>query len=114
MEVWNKVDGLGQDEIDAVLARAGSVPDGRAVPISALTGFGCGDLVSAIDRFFSAQRMILDLDIDLSDGRALAWLYARGEVLGRDDRDSVAHITVALDPPDLARFRRDFSIGANV
>jgi GTP-binding protein HflX len=114
MEVWNKVDGLGQDEIDAVLARAGSVPDGRAVPISALTGFGCGDLVSAIDRFFSAQRMILDLDIDLSDGRALAWLYARGEVLGRDDRDSVAHITVALDPPDLARFRRDFSIGASV
>ena len=114
MEVWNKVDGLGQDEIDAVLARAGSVADGRAVPISALTGFGCGDLVSAVDRFFSAQRMILDLDIDLSDGRALAWLYARGEVLGRDDRDSIAHITVALDPPDLARFRRDFSIGANV
>lgn len=114
MEVWNKVDGLGPDEIDAVLTRAKSVPDGRAVPISALTGFGCEDLVSSIDRFFSAQRMVLDLDIDLSDGRALAWLYARGEVLGRDDRDSIAHITVALDPPDLARFRRDFPIGANL
>jgi len=112
MEIWNKVDGLDPEALEAVLARAAATPEARAVPISALSGFGCGDLVTAIDRFFSSQRMILDLDIDLSDGRALAWLYARGEVLERDDRDSVAHVTVALDPPDLARFRRDFTAGA--
>jgi len=31
-----------------------------------------------------------------------------GEVLSRDDRDQTAHLTVALDPPDVARFRRQF------
>ena len=112
MEVWNKIDGLEGEHLDAVLARAKTLDEGKAVPISALTGFGCEDLVAKIDQFFSSQRMILDLDINLSDGRALAWLYARGEVLERDDRDEIAHVTVALDPPDLARFRRDFAIGA--
>ena len=112
MEVWNKIDGLEGEHLDAVLARAKTLDEGKAVPISALTGFGCQDLVTKIDQFFSSQRMILDLDINLADGRALAWLYARGEVLERDDSDEVAHVTVALDPPDLARFRRDFASSA--
>ncbi len=112
MEVWNKIDGLEGEHLDAVLARAKTLDEGKAAPISALTGFGCADLVTKIDQFFSSQRMILDLDINLTDGRALAWLYARGEVLERDDRDEVAHVTVALDPPDLARFRRDFATSA--
>lgn len=111
MEVWNKIDGLEGEHLDAVLARAKTLEEGKAAPISALTGAGCADLVTMIDQFFSSQRMILDLDVNLSDGRALAWLYARGEVLERDDRDEIAHVTVALDPPDLARFRRDFAIG---
>ena len=112
IEVWNKIDGLEGDHLTEVLARAKTTEDGRAIPISALTGAGCPDLVASIDRFFSAQRMILDLDIDLTDGRALAWLYARGEILERADHDQIAHVTVALDPPDLARFRRDFATGA--
>lgn len=112
MEVWNKIDGLEGEHLDAVLARAKTLDEGKAAPISALTGFGCPDLVTKIDQFFSSQRMILDLDINLTDGRALAWLYARGEVLERDDSDEVAHVTVALDPPDLARFRRDFAASA--
>jgi GTP-binding protein HflX len=112
MEVWNKIDGLEGDHLTEVMARARTAEDGRAVPISALTGAGCPELVASIDRFFSAQRMILDLDIDLTDGRALAWLYARGEILERADHDQIAHVTVALDPPDLARFRKDFAVGA--
>jgi GTP-binding protein HflX len=106
VEVWNKIDLLPQDEREAALARGQANRDHIAV--SALTGAGCEVLTDRLDQALSSRREVLRLTIDLADGKQLAWLYDRGEVLSRDDRDQTAHVTVALDPPDVARFRRQF------
>jgi GTPase len=106
LEVWNKIDLLPEPE------RAGALADGGAnrnhIAVSALTGAGCAALTDRLDATLSSRREILELDVDLADGRLLAWLYDRGEVLSRADRDQTARVTVALDPPDVARFRRQF------
>ena len=47
----------------------------------------------------------LKLDVPLSDGAALAWLYDRGAVMSRKDDDSMAHLEVKLSEADLGRFR---------
>ncbi len=44
------------------------------------------------------------LDVALTDGAALAWLYRHGEVLARHDEGEVAHIEVGLAAEDLDRF----------
>jgi len=106
LEVWNKIDLLPPDERAAALAR--SEGNKSRVLVSALTGAGTDQLIARLDQALSSQREILKLDVDLADGRMLAWLYDRGEVLSRDDRDQTAHVTVALDPPDVARFQRQF------
>jgi GTP-binding protein HflX len=106
LEVWNKIDRLAPDEREAAAARARS--NRNQVLVSALTGAGTDGLIARLDQELSSQREILRLDVDLADGRKLAWLYDKGEVLSRDDRDQTAHLTVALDPPDVARFRRQF------
>jgi GTP-binding protein HflX len=105
-EAWNKIDLLPEAERSAAQTR--SHANRNHVAVSALTGVGCDALTARLDAALSSQREVLTLDIDLADGRKLAWLYDRGEVLSRDDHEQTAHLTVALDPPDVARFRRQF------
>jgi GTP-binding protein HflX len=45
------------------------------------------------------------LDIPLTDGKTLAWIYGRGEVIGRRDDNEAAHISVRLSEEDISRLR---------
>jgi len=106
VEVLNKLDRLPLADQPVVLAQAGRGLD--RVAISALTGLGVDRLFDLIDRRMVAGRDVVALDIDVSDGAAIAWLYGRGEVLDRTDDEDRAHLRVALEPADLARFESRF------
>jgi GTP-binding protein HflX len=106
IEVLNKIDLLDGHARDLVLERARREPD--AVAVSARTGEGCDDLLALLDRVMAAQRMLHRFDLDLADGAALAWLYAHGNVVQREDREGRASVQVTLDPADLARFEHRF------
>ena len=75
------------------------------MPISAATGEGCDVLVGLLDRRLETDRHLVHLDVPVSDGAALAWLYRHGEVVSRRDDDSEAHLDVRLSDADLGRFR---------
>ncbi|MBP2298452.1 GTP-binding protein HflX [Azospirillum picis] len=106
IEVLNKIDALDGDSRAAVLVQTGRNP--RAVAVSALSGEGIDDLDRLLDERMNAHRQVVDLTVGLDDGAALAWLYAKGEVLDRRDDDERAHLHVAIDPADLARFEKRF------
>jgi GTP-binding protein HflX len=97
VEVLNKADLLGG--IDAVERRS---PD--AVAVSALTGEGLPALRAAIDARISAQLVVMDVALPPSDGAAIAWLHAHGEVLERQDTDDAVRLKVRLSQMDRARF----------
>jgi GTP-binding protein HflX len=104
VEVLNKIDLLLPERREVVLNQ--SARNGDAVPVSALTGEGCEALLQCIDRKLASTREIVKLSVDRSDGAAIAWLYAHGEVLTRADEGSETRLTVSLDPADRARFER--------
>ncbi|MSO81263.1 MAG: GTPase HflX [Alphaproteobacteria bacterium] len=104
IEALNKVDLLDAKSRDAIAERARR--DGRAVPLSALTGEGCVALLDAIEADLAATQTVAEVEVSLSDGAELAWLYRKGEVLSREDTDEVSRVRVRLDPADLARFNR--------
>jgi GTP-binding protein HflX len=106
VEVLNKIDRLDEDARAAVIAQTRRDP--RKVAVSAITGDGIGDLDALLDQRMNAGRQVVDLAVDLGNGAALAWLYDRGEVLDRHDDECQAHLHVALDPADLARFEKRF------
>ena len=106
VEILNKVDRLPEEERDRLSWQEGRKPE--LLPVSALTGDGTGRLLDFIDRRLSSNRTIIDLDVDLSDGGALAWLYRSGEVLYRHDDETQAHLKVGLDPSELARFETHY------
>jgi GTP-binding protein HflX len=45
------------------------------------------------------------VDVPLADGKTLAWIYSRGEVLGRRDDSEAAHLSVRFSDADLGRLR---------
>jgi GTP-binding protein HflX len=104
VEVLNKIDLL--DEVEASALKAQATRNHDVVPISAVTGEGCDELIRLLDRRLDGNRQAVALRVRLSDGAALAWLYRHGEILSRRDDDVAAHVSVRLSEADLGRFRR--------
>lgn len=106
LEVWNKLDLLDSEARTLVRNRATRNED--TVAVSALTGEGCDDLLRALDRRLAECRHVVDIEVSLADGAALAWLYRHGEILERHDEGLLARVVVALDAEDEAQFRSRF------
>jgi GTPase len=104
IEALNKIDLLDPEAHEHVQAIAATGPQRRrAFPISAATGEGIEALLTAIGERLSADNRALQVDVPLSDGATIAWLYRHGEVRARHDAEAVAHFTVALDAEAKAR-----------
>jgi len=103
IEVLNKIDLLGEDARESLVNQ--SLRNEEVVALSAVTGEGCAALLSTIAARLDRAMQPLRIDIPLSDGKTLAWIYARGEVLGRRDDEEAAHLSVRLSEADLGRLR---------
>jgi GTP-binding protein HflX len=103
VEAMNKIDLLDPSTRASI---AGDAPRNRqSVALSAATGEGCEGLLALIDRRLESEVAVVRLDIPLSDGKTLAWIYRHGEILGRRDDDEAAHLSVRLSHTDIARLR---------
>ena len=103
VEVLNKIDLLDPTERDSFLNQAQR--NTQTVALSAATGEGCGGLLRLLDGRLEAEARAVRLDVPLSDGQTLAWIYRHGEVLGRRDDAEAAHLSVRLSEADLGRLR---------
>jgi GTPase len=103
IEVLNKIDLLDEEERASLVSQ--TERNAEIVALSAVTGEGCGSLLQLLDRRFENSAHPVRLDVPLSDGQTLAWIYAHGEVLGRRDDSDAAHLSVRLSDADLGRLR---------
>ena len=103
IEALNKIDLLDAERRAFLQNQAQRNRD--VVPISAATGEGCGVLTGLLDHRLEGDRALVHLDVPVSDGAALAWLYRHGEVVSRRDDEQEAHLAVRLSDADLGRFK---------
>jgi GTPase len=103
IEALNKIDLLDELSHDALINQ--SRHNEEIVPLSAVTGEGCDALLRLIEARLDQAAQPVRLDIPLSDGKTLAWVYAHAEVLGRRDDSEAAHLSVRLSEADLGRLR---------
>ena len=106
IEALNKIDRLDGEERLRVRSRAARNPDQEAT--SAVTGEGCAELLALIERRLHEDRRLEEVCLGAGDGKAIAWLYAHGDVARRRDEDERVVLQVALDPMNAARFERLF------
>ncbi|HVJ51547.1 MAG TPA: GTPase HflX [Aliidongia sp.] len=102
IEALNKIDRLDDEAKSALINRASRKQ--ASVPLSAVTGEGCDALLQLLDKRLEEGTRAVPLDVELSDGAGIAWLYRNGEVLERRDDEAMAHFLVNLRPDDLDRF----------
>ncbi len=104
IEVHNKIDQWSADHNHENYA----APAG-AVPISAITGEGCAELLKLIDDKLSAELLATyHYTIPHENGRAIAWLYANGQVMDHTEEEATAHYEVRLSAANAARFHQQF------
>lgn len=106
IEVYNKVDLLGGDALDAVRNEA----DRRlnVVCVSALQSTGVIQVLEAIETELSRDDLSLDLELPFDDGEALAWLYEQGAVSKRNDMEFTITLNLTISKPDADRFTKRF------
>ncbi|NNM57878.1 GTPase HflX [Acidocella sp.] len=97
LEVLNKADLLGG---------VGNVIQGEGIAVSALTGEGLERLRAGIDARLAARMEVLEMELPVSDGARIAWLYRNGEVLARADGEELVKLRVRMTAADKARFAR--------
>ncbi len=97
LEVLNKADLLGG---------VGNVIQGEGIAVSALTGEGLERLRAGIDARLAARMEVLEMELPVSDGARIAWLYRNGEVLARADGEELVKLRVRITAADKARFER--------
>ena len=95
LEVLNKADLLGG---------VNGVVQGDGIAVSALTGEGLARLCRTIDDRLAAQLDVLEVEIPVTDGAKLAWVYRHGEVLQRQDNEMLVTLQVRMSAVDKARF----------
>ncbi|MBZ0261745.1 MAG: GTPase HflX [Hyphomicrobiales bacterium] len=81
IEVWNKADLLDPHALATREAQAQRRDD--CVLLSSLDGQGVDELLEKIERRLAKKSTVYEIMIDAADGKGMAWLHQRGEVLAR-------------------------------
>ena len=88
LEVWNKIDRLDSEQRVRIFNVAERQQHRRLrLLVSALSGEGIENLLTAIESRLGEARQTLQLFLDPADGAGLSWLYRHSEVLSRQMRD---------------------------
>ncbi len=109
IEVWNKIDLLpeGREALQA-LRPAGSVS--AVVEVSAQTGEGVDNLLSAIERTLSAKSRTYKVHIPHQNGADVGWLYGHAEIIGKGEPDEAGQTyEVRVDPRHRESFAQRFA-----
>ena len=77
-------------------------------PVSAVTGEGCAQLLSAVAALVDEAPPV-DVFAPAGEGAAIAWLYRNGRVLKRvAGKDGSTRLAVSLTPQALGQFEQLF------
>ena len=72
-------------------------PERPCFLVSAVSGEGVNELLTAIEDRLASTRTTLDLSIDASDGAGISWLHRNAEVLNKELHDGRFDMTVRVD-----------------
>jgi GTP-binding protein HflX len=100
--IFNKIDRIVEEGLKERLA--GRYPGSMFT--SATEGRGLDDVRRAICAFVEGREEVLRVVVPQGDGKTIALIHERGEVLSRRDRGESVDIEVRISRPEAARLRK--------
>lgn len=107
IEVYNKVDALDEEAREEFtrISKTAHIP---TILISAVKGQGVVTLMEMIGEVTNRNYKSLEMKIPVTDGKALAWLYEKGEIINRMDHDTHVSLSIRIDSADAEKFKNTF------
>ncbi|MCC1491610.1 GTPase HflX [Cognatishimia sp. F0-27] len=102
IELWNKIDQLAPEDLQAAEARAAR--DEAIFAVSALTGAGLDAFLQALTATLGAAKTRETVTLRFDQGRARAWLFEKGLVEEERQTESGYALDVFWGAADKARF----------
>ncbi len=102
IEVLNKIDLLAPEHRTELETRAGRTE--AMASISSLEPGSLDTLFDSISLLLSKANRMATITLRLDEGKRLAWIYAHGEVLSRDDTENGIELHVRFTPEMQGRF----------
>lgn len=96
VEVWNKADLL--EPLEHAQREAAASRHKDSILVSALDGHGLDELLARVEAMIGETADVYSVTLEPSDGKGLAWLHRRGEVIERKPlKDGRLRLEVRLD-----------------
>jgi GTP-binding protein HflX len=113
IEVWNKIDLLGQESMPIEDLLAGIAPAGKVagvVPVSAVTGQGLDALKLAIEAALGEKSRTYHVHVPHTAGADIGWLHSHSEIISRDEpTEEGSGFVVRIEPRHKAAFLERFN-----
>lgn len=106
IELWNKVDLLGQDRRDELSGLAERNPD--ILMISAETGEGIDSFKHLLSERIAKGNEARTIRLKANDGAALAWLHGRGKVSSQKEEGDLLVVEASLSRQLWGQFEKQF------
>ncbi|MEM6421347.1 MAG: GTPase, partial [Pseudomonadota bacterium] len=111
VEVQNKIDLL--TPVQRQLAGPAAM-SALAVPVSAVTGENCSNLLDVIEQRLYPRRLGLRLALMHTAGSAIAWLYQHADVQWREDTEDGVTLSLEITEREFFQFSKIFPAEARV
>ena len=113
IEVWNKIDLLGQQDMPIEDMLASIAPAGKVaavVPASAVTGQGLDALKLAIETALGEKSRTYHVHVPHTAGADIGWLHSYAEIISRDEpTEQGSGFMVRVEPRHKAAFLERFN-----
>ncbi|MDB5472844.1 MAG: hflX [Devosia sp.] len=113
IEVWNKIDLLGQGELSVDGLLSGIAPAGKVasvVPVSATTGQGLDALKLAIEAALGENSRTYHVHVPHTAGADIGWLHSHAEIISREEpTETGSGFVVRVEPRHRAAFVERFN-----
>ena len=107
LEIFNKADLLTTDARET-LEETRLNKEGTLLFISALEKEGLESVNAEIDSYFDHFTTTRTFNLPASDGKALAWLHAHGNVQSIEENEALLSVTVKLGHREFSQFSQRF------
>lgn len=102
LEALNKIDLLEDEERNCILNKSGWRTN--QWPISAVSGQGVSELMSAVQTQLTAGHTKIKIRLPITDGATLALIYRKGQVLERWDTNDYIDVVALVAPAEVGLF----------
>ncbi len=108
IEVYNKMDAIEDEEHKEDILRLSKAKANAPILISAKSGQGIDTLQEKIASIIARNNRSVEYEVNITDGKALAWLYQHGEVEQREDLEKYISISIRLPSEKASQFEKQF------